>query len=224
MENYKTIVEEIKALAPTQNSYERKSKYSALYKAAKTDEEVLEIAKQEEAEYEQEQENSIKRCVLMHNAEVAYIAEILPKVCAVYQRYAGKNIGKARKDKMLDEIKEITGGEYAFLDNDGLALYHPYSNNRIQLYFVWNSKENKRYAAYNTDGKLNEIKPEMFSYNKQYIEDIPAYIKRKTEQAAKVAELSKQLEQAQRDYNDDLADGFYAAEWGKTNTYQRLYR
>lgn len=224
MKNYREIVEEIKALAPTESAYDRRNKYSALFKAAKTDEERLEISKQEDAEYEQEQENSIKRCVLMHNAEVAYITETFPKVCAVYQRYAGKNIGKARQEKMLNEIKEATGGDYAFLNNDGITFYHPYSNNRIQIYFVWNTKADNRYAAYDAAGKLNEIKPEMFSYNKQYIDDIPAYIKQKTEQAAKVAELSRQLEEAQRDYNDDLAAGLYAAEWGKTNTYQRIYR
>ena len=223
MENYKAIVEQARAIK-IEDSFDRQRRFSREYEAATTTAEKIEVNKRHDAECRAEDERKIKRLVLIHNAEVAYVAEVLPKICAVYQRYAGKNIGKARQEKMLNEIKEATGGDYAFLNNDGITFYHPYGNKRIQLYFKYNKEADAWFKAYDTEGKLNKIEQDMFSYGKHYIDDIGGYIKQKTEQAKCIASLSKQLEAAQHDYNDGLAEGLYAAEWGKTNTYQRIYR
>lgn len=225
MKHYKEIIEEMKSFRKTESAFDRRTRYAEMFRNAVTTEEKLEIAKQEDEENKRDAENDLYYAVLKHNLEVAYITELLPIVCEVYQKYAGKRIGEKTSKKIDDEIKTATG-EHVYCNNDGMRLY-PYNCNTVTLYFgMYNDPSanygKTNYKMYDSEGKLNKLTPEMFIYHKQYIDDIPAYIEEKRELAEKIKELCNQLEEARTEFDENLPDGLYRLDYGKVDTYFKL--
>ena len=147
MKNYKEIIEEMKSLRKTESAFDRRSRYAEMFRNAATTEEKLEIAKQEDEEIKRDAENDLYYAVLKHNLEVAYITELLPIVCEVYQKYAGKRIGEKTDKKIDDEIKTATG-EHVYCDNNGMRLY-PYNCNTVTLYFTMHDDPSANYGKSN---------------------------------------------------------------------------
>ena len=225
MENYKAIVEQARAIK-IEDSFDRQRRFSREYEAATTTAEKIEVNKRHDAECRAEDERKIKRLVLIHNAEVAYVAEVLPKICAIYQRYAGKRVGEKTEKKINSEIKEAIGG-WAFISNNGLSLYNPVTDRHFTLPFnlyddASASYGKSKYNWWDAEGKLNKITPDMFYYGKRYIEDIDGYIEQKREQAAAYVELSKQLCAAYDAYTRELIEGFNRPDYGRTHTYLHI--
>lgn len=225
MKNYKEIIEEMQSITNTESWYKRRERYKAMYDKAKTEEEICTIAKQENEEENKIKQSDIYREVLKHNLEVAYITELLPIVCEVYQKYAGKRIGEKTNKKIWDEIHNTTG-ESVYCDIDGMRFY-PYDCGTVTLYFGMYDDPAARYGKsnykmYDSEGKLNKLTPDMFIYHKQYIDNIPAYIEKKRELADKIKELCNQLEEARTEFDENLPYGLYRLDYGKTDTYFKL--
>lgn len=225
MKNYKEIIKEMQERSRKESFYDKRKRYSEALNNAKTKEEKLIIAKQQDEEDKRDAENDLYYAVLKHNLEVAYITELLPIVCEVYQKYAGKRIGEKTSKKIDDEIKTATG-EHVYCNNDGMRLY-PYNCNAVTLYFgMYNDPSanygKSNYKMFDSEGKLNKLTPEMFIYHKQYINDIPAYIEEKRELADKLREMAKQFEEVREKFNKNLADGLEQLDYGKINTYFTL--
>ena len=229
MKNYKELIEECRNLGTTEDAWDRRNRHRKMFdEAGKDKEKLLEVAKLCDAEDKAEQEKEIYKKALRHNIEVAFITEMLPKICGVYQKYAGKRIGDKTKKKIRNEIREAINDPdngYVSLDNVTMTIYAFHK----QIYLYFGSYDDPAatygkscYKAYNAEGKLNSISPEMFSYNKKYIEDIPAYIEEKKALAEKLAELSKEIEKVREQYDDNLAEGYRTLDYGHTDTYMRL--
>lgn len=229
MKNYKQIIEEIKNIK-TEDAWEMNKRHKAMFAEAGKDREKLrEVAEICNAEDKAEQEKEIYKKALRHNMEVAFVLEMLPKICEVYQKYAGKRIGQKTEQKIKEEIKEAINDPnncYVSLDNQHLTLYAFHT--QIYLYFAMHddpaaSYGKSSYKAYNDEGKLNKLTPEMFIYHKKYIEDIPAYIEEKRRLVDKLREMSIEIEEIRKQYEDNLAEGYRTMKYGETDSYMRLY-
>ena len=228
MKNYRELIEECRNLG-TEDAWDRRNRHRKMFdEAGKDKEKLLEVAKLCDAEDKAEQEKEVYRKALRHNIEVAFITEMLPKICGVYQKYAGKRIGEKTEKKIRDEIKETINDDnnsYVSLYNNSLTIWA--FHERVCLYFGRYDDPaapygKSSYKAYNDEGKLNKLTPEMFVYHKKYIEDIPAYIEEKKALAEKLAELSKEIEKVREQYDDNLAEGYRTLDYGHTDTCMRL--
>lgn len=172
-----------------------------------------------QAAYAVNEEKAMVRTIILHNAKCAFIAEYMQPILDIYNKYAGKRIGDKTREKIRDAVNELLKDVQAraYIDVDGLS-YYVLNTNWERLYFKY--ENGKKYTFYDIDGRMNKLEMSMFSdMEMTYIEDIEKYIVAKTKQAARIKELSIELENVRKEYTNNLCDGFSTLDYGKTNTY-----
>lgn len=182
------------------------------------------VYKQRIAAYAENDKRKIERAIICHNAKVAFLAEYLPKVLDIYNKYSGKRVGTKTEDKIRAEIHELLEGlnVNVYLENDGIN-YSVLNSIWDKLHFRYDTENNKKLGMWNNEGKLNKLNISMFyPKNITYINDTEEYIAAKTKQADKIRELSIELENARNVYNENLCEGFNKLEYGKTDSYFRF--
>lgn len=173
------------------------------------------------------------RIIALHNAECAFIAEVIPKVLECYNKYAGKNVGEKTEAKIREAIEEIINADFArvYIDNDGIRYY--VRNEWKEAWFrYYKTTENicgrdtevsRRYGKWDKNGKLNRFTMDMFMFDEHtIIENAEAYLAEKREKIAKYKELCDEMEAVRKEYNDNLCDGFKEMRWQVADSYFRM--
>lgn len=175
--------------------------------------------KEKLAAYAENDKKKMERTIVQHNAEVVFLDEYLPAILDVYNKYAGKRVGEKTTEKIRNSLHELLGEMcHAYIDNDG--IHYSILNGAWKcVYFSYDQKAQKRNSKWDKDGKLNNLVMAMFHTNVgEYIESLEEYINTKREQAERIKQLSNELENARKEYDDNLCDGFVTLDYGKTNT------
>lgn len=173
------------------------------------------------------------RIIALHNAECAFIAEVIPKVLECYNKYAGKNVGEKTEAKIREAIEEIINADFArvYVDNDGIRYY--VRNEWKEAWFrYYQTTENicgrdtevsRRYGKWDKNGKLNRFTMDMFMFDEHtIIENAEAYLAEKREKIARYKELCDEMEAVRKEYNDNLCDGFKEMRWQVADSYFRM--
>lgn len=174
------------------------------------------------------------RIIALHNAECAFIAEVIPKVLECYNKYAGKNVGEKTEKKIREAIEEIVDADNfarVYIDNNGIRYY--VRNNWKEAWFgYYQTTENicgkdtevsRRYDKWDKNGKLNRFTMDMFIFDKHtIIENAEVYLAEKREKIAKYKELCDEMEAVRKEYNDNLCDGFKEMKWQVADSYFRM--
>jgi len=156
-------------------------------------------------------DNDVKRKVLEHNMEVAFLHEYLGKILEVYNTYEGKRVGEKTKDKIRTAIHGLLGDNaMAFIDYSGLhyTLCHCPCKT---VWFGWDVESNKHFGMWDKDGKLNRFTPDMFTIDKEYIENVDSYIETKAQKVTEIRNQANRLMKMCEEYNLDLCDGLKSA-------------
>lgn len=175
-----------------------------------------------------------KKIIALHNAECAFIAEVIPKVLECYNKYAGKNVGEKTEAKIREAIEEIVDTDNfarVYIDNDGIRYY--VRNNWKEAWFrYYQTTENicgkdtevsRRYGKWDKNGKLNYFTMDMFMFDEHtIIDDAEAYLAEKREKIAKYKELCNEMEAVRKEYNENLCDGFKEMQWQVADSYFRM--
>lgn len=175
-----------------------------------------------------------KKIITLHNAECAFIAEVIPKVLECYNKYAGKNVGEKTEAKIREAIEEIVGADNfarVYIDNNGIRYY--VRNNWKEAWFrYYQTTENicgkdtevsRRYGKWDKNGKLNHFTMDMFMFDKHtIIENAEAYLAEKREKISKYKELCNEMEAVRKEYNENLCDGFKEMQWQVADSYFRI--
>lgn len=174
------------------------------------------------------------RFIALHNAECAFIAEIVPKVLECYNKYAGKNVGEKTEAKIGEAIEEIVSVDNfarVYIDNDGIR-YFVRSNWKTAWFGYYQTIENicgkdtevsRRYGKWDKNGKLNHLTMDMFSMpTNTIIENAEAYLTEKREKIARYKELCEEMEAVRKEYNDNLCNGFNEMKWQVADSYFRM--
>lgn len=175
------------------------------------------------------------RIIALHNAECAFIAEIVPKVLECYNKYAGKNVGEKTEAKIKAAIDEIVDDKTVtiYIGNDGIHYNLYYSLGWQKIYFTYytekvnicgyNQEVSKSYRKWDKYGKLNRFTIDMFSMpTNTIIENAEAYLAEKREKIAKYKELCDEMEAVRKEYNENLCDGFKEMKWQVADSYFRM--
>ena len=175
-----------------------------------------------------------KKIIALHNAECAFIAEVIPKALECYNKYAGKNVGEKTEAKIREAIEEIIDTDNfarVYIDNDGIRYY--VRNEWKTAWFSYyqttenicgrNMEVSRRYGKWDKNGKLNRFTMDMFVFDKHtIIENAEAYLAEKREKIAKYKELCNEMEAVRKEYNDNLCDGFKEMRWQVADSYFRM--
>lgn len=175
-----------------------------------------------------------RKIIALHNAECAFIADVIPKVLECYNKYAEKNVGEKTEAKIREAIKEIINADNfanVYIDNDGIRYY--VRNNWKEVWFrYYTTTENicgkdtevsRRYGKWDRNGKLNRFTMDMFMFSKDtIIEDAEAYLAEKREKIARYKELCDEMEAIRKEYNENLCDGFKPMSWQVADSYFRM--
>ena len=127
--------------------------------------------------------------IAAENVRAAWIAEYLPKVCEVLNRYEGKKIGDKTKEKISDELYTATGCRVRVVfpeyGSDYISVYGDDFPRGLEIYRQYSPEDNKARDFRDGSGKLKHFDPEQLcGCSFDYIAD----------PAAKLAELEKKLE------------------------------
>lgn len=128
--------------------------------------------------------------IAAENVRAAWIAEYLPKICEVLNRYEGKKIGDKTKEKISDELYTATGCRVRVVfpeyGSDYLSVYGEDIFPRgLEIYRQYSPEDSKARDFRDEGGKLKHFDPEQLcGCSFDYIAD----------PAAKLAELEKKLE------------------------------
>lgn len=127
--------------------------------------------------------------IAAENVRAAWIAEHLPKICEVLNKYEGKKVGEKTKEKISDELFAATGCRVrvVFPDygSDYISVYGDDFPRGLEIYRQYNPEDSKARDFRDDSGKLKHFEPErLCGCSFDYIAD----------PAAKLAELEKKLE------------------------------
>ena len=152
--------------------------------------------------------------LLKGNAHIALAAEVIPVICEIWNKYAGKKHGPKTNDKIRNEIKEkaniyfylsqrvYSGSEFNIspCGENGRNLY----GYDITISTIYDS-ENKQYKkAVDNNNVIQTIAPEdlqLLYVSREYIEDIDAAITQLYALNAKARAVQEELENIAREYN-----------------------
>ena len=175
------------------------------------------------------------RIIALHNAECAFIAEIVPKVLECYNKYAGKNVGEKTEAKIETAIDEIVDNKTVtiYISNDGIHYYLHHLLGWREIWFEYYTEiENirgydrevsKRYGKWDKNGKLNHFTMDMFYIpTNTIIKNAESYLAEKHEKIARYKELCDEIEAVRKEYNDNLCYGFKEMEWQVADNYFRM--
>lgn len=175
------------------------------------------------------------KIIALHNAECAFIAEILPKVLECYNKYSGKNVGEKTEAKIKSAIDEIIDDERVnvYMDNDGIRYYLHYSLGWQEIYFAYHTEivnicgydqeVSRSYKKWDKNGKLNHFTMDMFSIpTNTIIENAEAYLDEKCGYVARYKELCDEIEVIRKEYNNNLCNGFKEMVWQVVDSYFRM--
>ena len=175
-----------------------------------------------------------RKIIALHNAECAFIADVIPKVLECYNKYAGKNVGKKTEAKIEEAIEEIVGADNfarVYIDNDGIRYY--VRNEWKEAWFKYyqttenicgkDTEVSRRYGKWDKNGKLNHFTIDMFMFDKHtIIDNAEAYLAEKREKIARYKELCDEMEVVRQEYNENLCDGFKPMSWQVADSYFRM--
>lgn len=156
----------------------------------------------------------IKIELLKGNARIALAAEVIPIICEIWNKYAGKKHGPKTNEKIKDEIKEkaniyfylsqrvYSGSEFNIspCDINGRKT----AGYDITISTIYNS-ENKEYKkAVDNNNIIQTIAPEdlqLIYVSREYINDPDAVITQLYELNKKAREAQEELERIAHEYN-----------------------
>jgi hypothetical protein len=174
------------------------------------------------------------KIIALHNAECAFIAEVMPKVLECYNKYAGKNVGEKTEAKIREAIEEIIDADNfarVYIDNDGIR-YYVRNEWKTAWFGYYQTIENicgrdtevsRRYGKWDKNGKLNRFTMDMFVFDEHtIIENAEVYLAEKREKIARYKELCNEIEAVRKEYNDNLCDGFKEMRWQVADSYFRM--
>lgn len=212
MKNYKELIKEYNEIFSTldpRNEYEKAKQYRDEFLKiqdlpnfnelnAKLDNKLI----QEETE----QNNKLDYLkVLKNNILYSINAEMLPQAIAVINGYQGKKLGEKTKEKINNDLKAINKDFNIFIGNKDIYIY--YNDNptfSIEASFTTDKNNNYNYFSFtDNENKVNNLALNMFyCYGiKDYIDDMPQFIKDQEQEINKIALAYKALQNEISEYN-----------------------
>ena len=143
--------------------------------------------------------------MLRNNARRALYNELVPVIIEVLSKYKNKPYGEKTKDKISEEIKNISGCR--------CYIHNSYSDSEIKIYPGQYDYEisifTKDFKILNSDNKIQTPTAEQLKlyYIHDYIENIPAAIKAMKAAYKKAVEKQKELEKICEEFNFYAVDG-----------------
>lgn len=212
MENYNTTtattaaeLNEMRVQIITEKKTAEKKAAELLEALRKAKFDLSEI-KKTDAEYKAEQQKIARYdkilSILDNNYKIKVVDEIKPTICAILQKYTGKQYGEKTAQKIRDEIKAATGF-YVYFKNgvfdrarDTLSLY---SDNHLSLFEVCAELDSPFIDT------ANKILPPPEKWNiygiRDYIENPDELIKHLDELREKALKIGKELRELCREFN-----------------------
>ena len=159
-------------------------------------------------------DNKIKIELLKGNARITLAAEVIPVICEIWNKYAGKKHGPKTNEKIKNEIKEkanilcylsqrvYSGSEFNIspCSGDGWSTY----GYDITISTIYDS-ENKQYKkAVDDNNVIQPIAPEdlqLIHVSREYIEDINGAIAQLYALNEKARAAQEELENITHEYN-----------------------
>ena len=188
--------------------YDFKSDIRERLQAAKTDaerdavlNEIRETEKQRDAIRRENERIYIKIACLRHNAELTFIAEILPIMAEILKPYINKSLGEKTREKIRDEIKSKYNMSFYFKDAREMVFY--FLNDAGYTYGAGLSVHASYNTPFLTDNRLNDLETvEIVTYKRPYIENVNKHVNA----------LYKAYDDAKRAYDDFCVKaGIYTA-------------
>lgn len=203
MENYKTILEQIKkngAEAASLENFIKNCKYSERIAP-----EVVKKAIQAE-------DLRLANKYLWDNARRAYFAEVMPGIIEVFSKYNGKAYGEKTREKIAAEIKTrfncgcYISSRFSFQTLTVYTLtaegFTDYNGVEITLNPVYDAETNEnKNPLVNNKIAIENIKKMYLSNCGEYVENIPARVAEIRAARDAALEAWKNYEKAQAEYN-----------------------
>lgn len=179
----------------------------------KTSAEYINYKKAIEEEIQENEKNTIQKIkieLLKANAKAALFAEKMPKVCEVWNKYAGKKYGEKTREKIREEMRTVAGcfvffsakygGEFQISFGSDYAIYY-----KMKPYEITTGRNGNAAPLVDDDNVIHQTSADEFRifFEKcEYIEDINDHAKRiiKAYKAAKKAEA--EFKKAADAYNE----------------------
>ena len=221
MKTFNEIITEIKALSKQNNEKEARSEKEA----ARLD--FIANPKSDAARAEWQKaldkyaatckaitDNKIKIQLLTGNARIALAEEVIPVICEIWNKYAGKKHGPKTNEKIKNEIKEkaniyfylsqrvYSGSEFNIspCNGNGWSTY----GYDITISTMYDSEKKEYKKAVDNNNVIQTIAPEdlqLIHVSREYIEDIDAAITQLYALNAKARAVQEELENIAREYN-----------------------
>lgn len=181
----------------------------------------------EETATEEEQNNHRARValeILKDNAKQAHFAENIAKICAIWNKYAGKPHGEKTAEKIRAEIETETGAYVRIFNKWGGACIdvikwaHGCAIREIEYTASERAEhyDDKR-GAIDNNNKILKICADVFAvdYCREYVDDVPAH-------ADKIIKAHKELLQAQQEFNKKI-DAYNELTRGNVSRFSHSY-
>ncbi len=111
MKKYNEIIDEINSIREEKSKITERlnKKIDECFKKKTKNDELAEIDQETIALQTALNDVVIAEKLLLNNAKIAFFTEIMPIVLGVFNKYSGKPYGNKTKEKIREEIKQITG-------------------------------------------------------------------------------------------------------------------
>lgn len=148
--------------------------------------------------------------LLINNAKIAMFTEIMPIALEIFNKYSGKPYGEKTKEKIREEIKQITGcvayisksySQYKYVLTDLKTTFS------IECGTKYINGEQKPLLIDNKIQAINIEEIELFYINKLYFNDINSTIAELKRICALAYEKQQELEKICPQFNALAVDG-----------------
>ena len=209
MKNYENILAEIKELNKTiKSSFDLRTEHQKAYQELKIKDhdKIVELSRKFDLE-NQENDNKIETLeILKSNSIHVFYHEYLQKIVDTINLYANKRIGEKTKEKLNNEIKEVTNGyvNAIIIKDTNIYIYTDMKSHLDYRDVLLHAKyvNGECIKFWQADGKLQGFTLEQIDYNNySYIDDIQAYLQERKQAQDKLKEQFEEFNKAREEYN-----------------------
>lgn len=148
--------------------------------------------------------------LLLNNAKIALFTEIMPIALEIFNKYSGKPYGEKTKEKIREEIKQITGC-IVYISKSYLQYKYVLTDLKTNLSIECGTKyindEQKPLLINNKIQAINIDEIELFYINNIYFNDINSTIAELKKIYALAYEKQQELEKLCSQFNALVVDG-----------------
>lgn len=164
--------------------------------------------------YKKERSAKIEKYLIINNLKVALLTESKSAIMEVLKKYDGKRYGEKTRDKISEEIKQITGasgariGGYNAINNEIVVTFDNIPggwDNRKLKYYTYDENGENKYPYILQDNVIKS--PHDLKFNGEYIEDIPARAQQIQDNFIKALEAYEEYKKAREAYNNLTVPG-----------------